>query len=291
VLYLQRRCLMSKCKPPYNNANIKAPRLQFAIDSGLDKAMKMEQLLSDKVLVHANSSPLEGYDEVGAMFIHEYGGAKMYAPTKKVVLYHGTPASELKGGSFDLEAEFNQGGSGWMQGVHATPDINTAKRYYKDGGSVYAIGYNINKVWHLSGNKVSNKMLLDYEKTLKDKGIDDEAIEELSSEFAHSGRLKRLSSSEQTGLLLKNGYNLVLDGSSQVIMLEPSEAGTSPVRLNNKEINNALNRRKKANKSLRTYAKLLDNKRKSDRRREKIDQEWNDDRDDRRYHHTWARFN
>jgi len=254
-------------------------------------AMKMEQLLSDKVLVHANSSPLEGYDEVGAMFIHEYGGAKMYAPTKKVVLYHGTPASELKGGSFDLEAEFNQGGSGWMQGVHATPDINTAKRYYKDGGSVYAIGYNINKVWHLSGNKVSNKMLLDYEKTLKDKGIDDEAIEELSSEFAHSGRLKRLSSSEQTGLLLKNGYNLVLDGSSQVIMLEPSEAGTSPVRLNNKEINNALNRRKKANKSLRTYAKLLDNKRKSDRRREKIDQEWNDDRDDRRYHHTWARFN
>jgi len=31
---------MSKCKPPYNNANIKAPRLQVAIDSGIDKATK-----------------------------------------------------------------------------------------------------------------------------------------------------------------------------------------------------------------------------------------------------------
>jgi len=27
---------MSRCQPPYNNANIKAPRLQFAIDSGLN---------------------------------------------------------------------------------------------------------------------------------------------------------------------------------------------------------------------------------------------------------------
>jgi len=43
---------MSKCKPPYNNANIKAPRLQFAIDSGVDKAMKMEQLLSDENIEH-----------------------------------------------------------------------------------------------------------------------------------------------------------------------------------------------------------------------------------------------
>ena len=31
---------MSRCQPPYNNANIKAPRLQFAIDSGVDKAAK-----------------------------------------------------------------------------------------------------------------------------------------------------------------------------------------------------------------------------------------------------------
>jgi len=245
--------------------------------------MKVGQSLSKRVMVQENSGPLEGYDEVGSMFVRDYKGKRRYAPTKKVVLYHGTPASELEGGSFNLDSEYNQGGTDWMQGVHATPDINTAKRYYEDGGSVYAIGYNINKVWHLSGNKISNKMLLDYEKTLKDKGFDDRTIKHLSSEFANSGKFKRLSSSEQTGLLLKHGYNLVLDGSHQVVMLEPSESGTSPLRLDDKEINNALSRRKKANKSMQVYNRLVDNKRKSDRKREDIDKEWKDRRSDRYY--------
>ncbi len=35
---------MSKCNPPYNNANYKAPRMQFAIDSQLDKAQKKPYL-------------------------------------------------------------------------------------------------------------------------------------------------------------------------------------------------------------------------------------------------------
>lgn len=35
---------MSKCKPPYNNANYTAPRMQFAIDSELEKAKKKPYL-------------------------------------------------------------------------------------------------------------------------------------------------------------------------------------------------------------------------------------------------------
>jgi len=257
----------------------------YAFFSDISKAPKMtkKQLLSERVLVQENSGPLAGYDEVGALFVRNHTGGRRYAPTKKVVLYHGTPASELEGGSFNLDAEYNQSGGDWMQGVHATPDINIAKDYYKNGGSVYAVGYNIGKVWHLRGNKISNKLLKDYERALRDTGMGEGLIKHNLSGFAYNGQLKGLDPSEQREFLLKHGYNLVLDGSQRVIMLDPSESGTSPLRLNDKEINNALGRRKTANKSMQTYNNLVSNKKKSDRKREEIDKEWKDGRSDRYY--------
>jgi len=256
--------------PGYKEFNNSADK-----DPGLE--MKMNQLLSERVLVQENSGPLEGYNEVGAMFVNMYKGGRMYAPTKKVVLYHGTPASNLEGGSFNLNAKSNQGGGSWMKGIHATPDINTAQRYHEEGGSVYAVGYNINKVWHLRGNEISDKLLKDYERALRATGMGESMIEHNLHGFARNGQLKGLNPEQQRQFLLKNGYNLVLDGSTQVVMLEPSESGTSPLRLNDREIRNARRRRKKGNKSLRAYLSLIDNKEKSDRRRENIDKQYKKD--------------
>ena len=259
--------------PGYKEFNNKAN--EIAKNPALD--MKMNQLLSKKVLVQENSGPLEGYDEVGAMFVNKYKGGRMYAPTKKVVLYHGTPASSLEGGSFNINAEPNQGGGDWMKGTHATPDINTAQRYHEEGGSVYAVGYNIDKIWNLRGNEISDKLLKDYEEALRATGMDEGRVQHNLSGFAYNGQLKGLNPEQKRQFLLRNGYNLVLDGSTQVVMLEPSKSGTSPIRLNDKEIRNARRRREKANKSLRTYTSLASNKEKSDRIREKIDKEYKED--------------
>ena len=92
-------------------SKIKNPGLEAKIGKGMADAEK----LSKKILIQENSGPLEGYDEVGAMFFNDYEGKIRNAPTKKVVLYHGTPASELEGGSFNLDAEYNEGGVDWMR--------------------------------------------------------------------------------------------------------------------------------------------------------------------------------
>ena len=54
---------MSKCNPPYNNANYKAPRMQFAIDSQLDKAQKkpyldveLQEMLKDGAVLAYHST-------------------------------------------------------------------------------------------------------------------------------------------------------------------------------------------------------------------------------------------
>ena len=57
--------------PGFNESNkIKDPGLE----------MKTNQLMSERVLVQENSGPLEGYNEVGAMFVNMYKGGRMYAP-------------------------------------------------------------------------------------------------------------------------------------------------------------------------------------------------------------------
>jgi len=71
---------MSKCKPPYNNANIKAPRLNFSIDSGLSNA---EDAFRTKEEI------FEYY--ISELVVRE---TKDYIPKDKRASYKNTPGGE-----------------------------------------------------------------------------------------------------------------------------------------------------------------------------------------------------
>ena len=251
---------------------------------GLEMKLEKELSIMDKVFISANqpegvdAMEAGGFKEVSFIYISDYKGKRHYVPTKKVVLYHGTPAAELEGGVFDIERSGNQG-SGWLSGTHATPNINIANRYYKDGGSVYRVGYNIKKMWHLTGdNKISNKMLDDYTKITEKRATHPTEAAVAVESFKNRGKMDMLPVKEQHTFLLKHGYNLVLDGSSQVVMLDPVNNGTQPMRLDDKEIKRAEKRRKKPNKSLEAFYKLDDNRKGSIRRRRSIDEEYREKR-------------
>ena len=66
---------MSKCNPPFNNANIKAPRMQFAIDSQLDKVKLDEEITN--VSAAERSFAANKIDELKALDRKEENGSTL----------------------------------------------------------------------------------------------------------------------------------------------------------------------------------------------------------------------
>lgn len=231
--------------------------------------------------------PIDNFKEVSALYVNDHKGKKHYVPTKKIVLYHGTPASELEGGQFDVNRFGNQG-TDWLLGTHATPDISIAKGYYEDGGSVFRVGFDIDKMWNLTGdNKISSKMLSEYTEIAKKK---DAHPEDAILRFKERGVMSYMDRGEKRDFLMKHGYNLVLDGSKRVVMLNPVDAGTSPVRLTDKEVELAGVRRKKSDKYLSAYYNLAANRRISQQKRTDIDKAYKEQSLDRQTEQLMASF-
>ena len=143
---------MSKCNPPYNNANYKAPRMQFAIDSQLDKAQKKPYLdvQVQEMLKYTDASKDAGgsYEDTGTY-------------------YHGSSADTTINSDWST-SDLNIYGSGF----YTTTSKEVAQSYTKKGRGVKPTVYRIEEI-----NKGPSKDLETTPARLYGRGLLDEYID------------------------------------------------------------------------------------------------------------------